>query len=257
MSPWDLMPLPAYSATQWAVLVVAMALAGVIKGAIGFGVPIVILSILTLALPVKEAIALTVLPAFAGNLAMMREGGRVREILARFWPLLLTKAVCVGAGAAVLAWIPTQSLFLILGVVIITFSLFGERLPRIRLQPRQEKLAGAMIGAVSGLLAGTTTIFGPPMIMYMTALRLDRATYVATIGTLWSITNVFMLIAFGGTALLTLPLALASLAVAPVLLAGYPVGKTLRQRPDEQMFRRLIMVGLLVSGGRLIVAALA
>lgn len=254
MSLWDI-PMPAYSPTQWAVLMGAVLLAGVIKGAIGFGVPIVTLSILTLAVPVKEAIALTVLPAFAGNLAMMREGGRVREILARFWPLLVTKAVCIGLGAMLLAWIPTRPLLIVLGVVIVTFSLFGERMPRLRLRPGQEKVVGAVLGAVTGLLAGTTTIFGPPVIMYMTALRLDRATYVAAIGTLWSVANVLMLIAFGATTLLTPPLVVASLAMAPVLLAGYPLGRALRQRLDDHLFRRLIMAGLLVAGGRLILVA--
>ncbi|KAA5606697.1 sulfite exporter TauE/SafE family protein [Roseospira marina] len=256
MSPLDLLPLPDYTLAQWSLVVAAFLLAGLIKGAIGFGVPIVVISLLTLALPVKDAIALVVVPAFAGNLLMMREGGRVREILARFWPLMTAKAICLGIGAAILATVPTRAILLVLGVVVITFSLFGERLPRLHLRPRQEKVAGALVGAVTGLLAGTTTIFGPPVVMYMTALRLDRATYVAAIGTLWSLTNVLTLVAFGATAVLTLPLFLASLPLAPVLLAGYPVGRWVRQRVDDRVFRRLVMAGLLVSGGRLLVVAL-
>nr|WP_246423530.1 sulfite exporter TauE/SafE family protein [Roseospira goensis] len=237
-------------------MTVAFLLAGLIKGAIGFGVPIVVISILTLVLPVKDAIALSVLPAFAGNLAMMREGGRVLEILGRFWPLLLTKVAGIALGAAILASVPTDALLLLLGGVIVTASLLGERLPRLRLRPRQEKVAGAVLGALTGLLAGTTTIFGPPIILYMTALRLDRATYVAAIGTLWSLTNVLTLVAFGAAAVLTLPLALASLAMAPVLLAGYPLGRRIREAVDDRLFRRLVMAGLLVSGGRLILMAL-
>lgn len=248
--------LPDYTLVQWAALLGAFWLAGVLKGAIGFGVPIVVISILTLVLPVREAVALTVIPAFAGNLAMMREGGRVGEILARFWPLLLAKAAGVAVGAVILASVPTDAILLVLGVVIITVSLSGERLPRVRLRPRQEKAAGAVIGGIAGLLAGTTTIFGPPIIIYMTALRLDRATYVAAIGTLWSVTNVIMLAAFGATALLSWPLVIAGVLMAPVLLAGYPAGRWIRRRVDDRLFRRLVMAGLLVSGGRLILVAL-
>jgi uncharacterized membrane protein YfcA len=250
------LPLPDYTVLQWGLVVLAFLMAGVIKGAIGFGVPIVVISILTLALPVKDAIALVVVPAFAGNLLMMREGGRVREILTRLWPMLLSQALFLALGAVILASVPTDAILLVLGVVVITFSAFSERLPRLRLRPRQEKAAGAALGAATGLLAGTTTIFGPPVIMYMTALRLDRATYVAAIGTLWSLTNVMMLLAFGATETLTLPLFLASLPLAPVLLAGYPAGRWVRRQVDDRMFRRLVMAGLLVSGARLIVVAL-
>ncbi|MQX35263.1 sulfite exporter TauE/SafE family protein [Roseospira navarrensis] len=255
MIPLADLPLPDYTLVQWGAVGIAFLLAGVIKGAIGFGVPIVVISILTLVLPVKDAIALVVVPAFAGNLLMMREGGRVREILARFWPLLLAKALCLGLGAVILASVPTDAILLVLGVVVVTVSLLSERLPRLHLRPGQEKVAGALLGAVTGLLAGTTTIFGPPVIMYMTALRLDRATYVAAIGTLWSVTNVMMLIAFGATDTLTLPLFIASLPLAPILLAGYPLGRWVRRRVDDRAFRRLIMAGLLVSGARLIVVA--
>jgi len=255
MTGWDAL-LPGYDAAQWAVIVAAFLSAGVIKGAIGFGVPLVVISLLSLVLPVKEAIALGVLPAFAGNLAMMREGGRVREILARFWPLLASQAVFMVLGAVLLARVSTQAILVLLGAVVITFTLFADRLPRLTLPPKQERAAGFALGAVTGLLAGTTTIFGPPTLMYMTALRLDRATYVAAIGTLWTITNLMMLAAFGATQLLTLPLLLASLPMAPVLLAGYPVGRWLRERIAETTFRRLIMAALFVSGTRLIVTGL-
>ncbi len=245
--------LPAYEAWQWAVIVLAALSAGIVKGAIGFGVPLVIISLLSLVLPVREAIALGVLPAFAGNLAMMREGGRVREMLGRFWPLLASQALFMVLGAVLLTRVPTQAILVLLGAVVISFTLVSGRLPRLSLAPRRERAAGLALGAITGLLAGTTTIFGPPTLMYMTALRLDRATYVAAIGTLWTITNVMMLIAFGATQILTLPLVLASLPMAPLLLAGYPLGRWLRLRVAETTFRRLVTAALFVSGARLII----
>ncbi|MBB4266906.1 sulfite exporter TauE/SafE family protein [Roseospira visakhapatnamensis] len=248
-------PWPDYAPMHWGVMVLAFALAGVIKGAIGFGVPIVTLSVLTLVLPVKEAIALTVLPALAGNLIMMREGGRVGAILARFWPLLAAKGVGLVVGALILASVPTRAILAVLGLVVVAFSLMGDRVPRLRLRPRQERVTGALVGAVAGLLAGTTTIFGPPIVAYMTALRLDKGTYVAAIGTLWSLTNVMTLAAFGAVAVLTGPLLVASVPLAAVLLGTYPLGRAVRRRVDEAMFRRLVRAGLLVAGARLLVLA--
>lgn len=255
MSGWEAL-LPDYTVWQWSMIVLAFLLAGAVKGAIGFGVPIIVISLLSVALPVREAIALGVLPAFVGNLAMMREGGRVREILARFWPLLLSQGVFMVIGAVLLTQIPTQAVLVLLGVVVITFTLSAGHLPTLTLRPRQEKAAGLGLGVITGLLAGTTTIFGPPTIMYMTALRLDRATYVAAIGTLWTLTNVMIMGAFGATEILTLPLLLASLPMAPVLMVGYPAGRWLRLRVAETTFRRLIMAGLFVSGARLIITGL-
>ena len=248
-------PWPEIALSHWGVMLLAFALAGVIKGAIGFGVPIVTISVLTLVLPVKDAIALTVLPALAGNLIMMKEGGRVGAVLARFWPLLAAKAVGLVVGALILASVPTRAVLAVLGIVVVAFSLMGDRVPRLGLRPGQERAAGALVGAVAGLLAGTTTIFGPPIIAYKTPLRLDKATYVAAIGTLWTLTNILTLAAFGAVAVLTAPLLVASVPMAAVLLGTYPLGRAVRQRVDETMFRRLVRAGLLVAGARLLVLA--
>ena len=74
----------------------AFALAGLVKGVIGLGLPTVAIGLLALMMAPAQAAALLVVPAFVTNV-WQAAGGRFAALFRRMWPLLL--GICAGTWA--------------------------------------------------------------------------------------------------------------------------------------------------------------
>jgi uncharacterized membrane protein YfcA len=98
-------------------------LAGVVKGISGIGVPLVGISLLSLLVPVPQAIALLPVPIVVVNAWQVLINGGFPGVCRRFASLLL--AMCVGTviGTALLASIDVLALLLAVGCVITVFAL--------------------------------------------------------------------------------------------------------------------------------------
>ena len=64
-------------------------LAGLTKGVIGLGLPTVSLAVLTAFFGLKDAIPLILIPSLVTNLLQAFSGPHLKELIKRFWSLLL------------------------------------------------------------------------------------------------------------------------------------------------------------------------
>ncbi|MEG0202205.1 MAG: sulfite exporter TauE/SafE family protein, partial [Comamonas sp.] len=66
-----------------AAAVAVFALAGLVKGVVGLGLPTVSMALLALFMPPAQAAALLLLPSLVSNVMQMRPTGMLRPLLAR------------------------------------------------------------------------------------------------------------------------------------------------------------------------------
>ena len=78
------------SALEVSVIALAFVMAGIAKGAIGMGLPPIALGIMSLALPLGEALALMVVPTIATNVWQAVAGHGFWRLMRRFWTMALT-----------------------------------------------------------------------------------------------------------------------------------------------------------------------
>ncbi|MEM6943618.1 MAG: TSUP family transporter, partial [Pseudomonadota bacterium] len=95
---------------------VAFFLGGLVKGGLGFGLPLVTISLLPLFLPLDLALAINALILPALNAWQARQSGRFGEVLRRFWPLALTLTLFLPLGAWFATGVDTRTLTLALGL---------------------------------------------------------------------------------------------------------------------------------------------
>src|SRR6185437_11158611 len=81
---------------QILVIAVAFIVAGTAKGAIGIGLPPIAIGIMTLALPLGDALAILTFPTLLTNVFQAFYGGRFLVLLRRFGPM---SALAGGLGA--------------------------------------------------------------------------------------------------------------------------------------------------------------
>ena len=123
--------------------------------------------------------------------------------------------------------------------------------PVLQVSPRSERRWGAAVGLVSGAMGGVSSLMGPLLITYLVALRLTREQFVGSISIIYIAGALPLYLSMAAFQLLGWPeVMMSGLALAP-MFAGVVIGKRLRHRVSESVFRWLLlgfltMVGLLL-----------
>lgn len=227
-------------------------LGGLIKGILGIGLPLVSVPLLSYLLPVPTAIAVLCLPILTSNSYQVRQGDRFLPAFRRFWPLLASLAVGVTLGAQLLVSLDAKRLSLTLGVMVIVFAVLNLLSPRLVVPARLESRTGPLVGLGAGLLGGVSGFFGPPVIMYLVALKLPKDAFVSTVAMafLSGSLPLYAVLLYHGV-LGAAELRLSAAALLPVM-AGVLLGQRLRRRVPAHLFSLLVLIALSLIGASLV-----
>lgn len=227
--------------------------AGVVKGVVGFAMPTILISGLTLFLPPEIALAGLILPTLATNgVQALRQGfAQAWASMKRFKAFLIAGAVLLIVSAQLVSTLSAEMMFLIIGVSITVFALiqiFGWQ-PHI---PEKSNVLEASIGAFAGFIGGMSGVWGPPTVAYLTAINTPKAEQMRVQGVIYGLGAVLLFFAHLKSGIVnaqTLPF--SALLVLPAVL-GMMVGFRLQDRIDQKQFKRLTLFVLLVGGVNLI-----
>lgn len=242
---------------MWSPEIVALVLgtffiAGLVKGVVGFGLPVVALALLANTIGLKSAIALITAPAILMNVYQAAVGGYFMQIVKRLWPLLLTATVCIWFGVSLLAAADGRIATGLLGMLLVLYS--GYSLARAQLKPPREWeiWATPLVGALSGIAYGFTGSLMVPGVIYLQALDLGRNMLVQALGLTFLLTTSALALSLSSHDLLGADLGLLSLATLIPAILGMVVGQRYRHRISEELFRKLFFWALLVAGAYMI-----
>ena len=239
-----------------AIVAAAFLLAGMVKGVVGMGLPTVALPVLTIALGLKEAIALIVVPALITNVWQGLVGGAFVVLLKRLWTLLAP--VCIGAwfGVGILAGADATLFSGLLGLLLCTYAAVSLATPQIPAPGRREWWLSPTVGGITGIVTGLTGTFVVPGVLYLQALGLSRDLLVQAMGISFTVATLALALGLRSHGLLPAELGLLSAAgVVPALL-GMLAGQQLRRRLSEARFRTIFFSALLLMGCYLAIRAI-
>jgi len=239
-------------AVTLALGVLTFLVAGTVKGTLGIGLPLVAVPLLATVLDLPTALALMVVPVLASNVMQAMQGRDQVATLRRFWPLLLTLIPCAVLAAQFVSSVDLRTGSLVLGAIVVLFSISQLIKVRFDIPVRRERWLNPVIGVVAGLLGGVSNLFGPPLIMYLVALRLEKDAFVTTIGLLFIVASLTLYSTLAVVGVVTFDNALASLVAALPVMAGVFLGTRLRNRIDQKVFERVLLVVLVLIGLNLI-----
>ena len=250
MSLWELSPAAFLFAA--AVLFAG----GMVKGILGIALPLVGIPLLTFIMPVQSAIAVMAAPVLMSNLQQLHQATGRRAILKRLWPLLVALVTGIVVGVHLLAGSDPEIILLLLAVAIVVFVAINFFAPRLVMPPRLEKPLGLLAGGVGGLFGGMTSIYGPPIILYVLSMRPSRETFIAYMAVILITGTIPLYSALAVYGILGWEEGLFSLLLVLPVLLGMALGRRLRGLIPEESFRLVIMLMLLVISANLVRKAL-
>jgi uncharacterized membrane protein YfcA len=225
--------------------IIAVFVAGVIKGLTGFGFSLAAVPILVLLLGPRTAIPIVIVLNALTNIGLylsVRESADLRRIR----PLIIAGIVSVPPGMALLLVLNASVLKAIIGCAICAFAL--AFLLGFKRRVRNEKRGLVVAGLVSGTLNGAISTGGPPVILFLSnqgdAKHPFRANLIAYFLFL-SLASVPIFIAGG---LVTFRVTRYALIFFPGLILGALAGNWILHRVPEKTFRMIALLVVLAAG---------
>ena len=231
-------------------VIAVFAIAGMIKGTIGLGLPAVSMGLLTIFISPFQAATLLIVPSMVTNFWQLFAEGHVLKLVRRFWPLLL--GIIVGSIWSIF---PTlghgefQSEALLGGMLALygLYGLFSKNMPNLA---PHEKWLSPIIGYLGGALTVATGVVVIPVVPYLQSLHLKRDDLVQSLGLAFTISTICLAVFLHQNPVEDIPIdyKMSLIALLPALV-GMWLGTKIRYRIPEQKFRKVFFCGLVVFGG--------
>ena len=245
------MSLPDIPTLTLVVILVAFIIGGMVKGALGGGLPAVGLPILVLQLEPAQAVVLFVAPVILSNIWQIKQAGQSLPAVKRFWPFLVTLVIGVWIGAGALTSLDPKTIALALGCLVIATTLAQVFIREVRVLKGRSGFINPIAGAAIGLCGGATGVF-TPVIVYFAALRLPKDLFVAQMAIAAMTGSIPLYLRLVAEDHLSwTQLGASFLALIPTGV-GLVIGFWIRDRISEETFRRAVLIGLVLLGGGLI-----
>lgn len=216
--------------------ILALALAGFVQGALGFGFGMVSMSLLPLFIFVKEAAPLVVI--FTLPIVLLVFYVHWRHCHWRdAWLLIIGCCIGIPVGVHLLAVAPEEIMLRILGAVLLSFSaqeLWSGWRGKQKFQT--PKWSGFPIGIFSGLLSGAFNTGGPPIVAYVYSQPWTKERIIATLQLIFTVSAFLRTgVMYHGGFFTTDVLHIALWAALPVMVTSLIGTRVLRKVPMEQM----------------------
>lgn len=235
-----------------AIVFAAFAAGGLLKGAVGAGAPLLAVPVMAITRDIQFAVAVFVLPNIVPNLWQYLQHRRRITAIRFAWIFALMGGLGAGIGTFALAdWNP-KVLMVGVGVVLSVYILFRLFNPAWTLALATASRFSIPIGLAAGMFQGATGLSAPISISFLSALRLEREDFIATISLFFIALGIGQLPAQLGLGIMT-PTRLTYSALALIPLMGFmPIGAWLGRRIPRVVFEKIILGVLGILAVRLI-----
>lgn len=229
-------------------------LSGIVKGAIGFAMPLIMVSGMGILLDPKLVVAGIILPIVVSNALQALRGGVAGAVSAMREYTLFIAVVCVMilVSAQFVTRIPSDTMLLVLGVPVTILCAIQIAGVRFHIPPHRRAPASVIAGFLAGALGGLAGTWGPPTVLYLVAVDTPKARQIVVQGVIYGLGSVMLLAGHLRSGLLnaeTWPF--SGLLLAPALL-GMFVGFKLQDRIPQSTFRMVTLWVLLIAGLNLV-----
>ncbi len=237
--------IAGFSLLQIAVALGAALGASFVRGLTGFGMAILLVPILALALPPVEAVVLANWLSLFIGLTEIRT--LVHEAERTAW--VIGAAVVLTTPLGLWALFVTTPDIARVVIALIAFSAFLAILLPRRGSAVPGRLVTGGVGVLSGLMTGYAGMPGPPVVPYYAGRALPRATAKASMQLLFTIAASAGIASAVWLGILRWELPLFALVMLPVIIGGNRLGAKVSGRISDPLWRGC--VGLVLGAAAL------
>ena len=216
----------------------AVLLGGTVQGCVGFGFGMIALTPLLFLLSPREAVPMLMMLSLLNTVPIAfsnRDKIRPRVVA----PLFAGALVGVPIGIAAILYLDGPVFRTLVGVLLVSFAAvlatgWSYPLPR-------PALASLPIGFASGIMNGSTSMGGPPVILFLANQSVPKDVFRTNIVAYFSCTNVFSIALVTSQGMIDGEMLARTALFAPLLIGGTYAGSRIARVTSEKLFRSITL----------------
>ena len=239
--------LEYFEIITFVVILCSVFFGGIVKGSVGIGMSMFSVPLIAFILPPTKAMMLLCFPVIVTNFIQMDIKRGISN--SRFFPMFITLFLGILIGGKLILSLNLKTISIIIALTIIIFTSFNFLGLNLNwLKPKYEKIISIFIGFFSGILGGVSTFYAPPIITFLVSLNLAKENFIRTTATMYFLASIplYSSLIFHGLGNFY-DLLVSLIITAPALLGQY-LGTKIRVRLSNEIFRKTILVILIIIG---------
>jgi uncharacterized membrane protein YfcA len=235
-----------------AAVVCSLIVAGLLKGTIGVGMPVVALPLLSLFIDIKSAAMLLSMPLIFSNVPQALEGGKTGRCLMQLMPVFLGMIPGLFLGVRVLLALDANVAKIIAGLVLMGVAGVTLLAPKLQIQSRWALPAGITFGFFGGILGGIAAMAGPLVFIFLLAKGLRGMAFTKEASLYLVVSSGFLAILLTASRQFSwLDVSVSTAATLPVVLGMY-AGQHMRDKIAPETFKKLVLIAVIAAGADLL-----
>ncbi|OUD09465.1 hypothetical protein BVC71_06335 [Marivivens niveibacter] len=233
---------------------VVTVIAGTVKGAIGFAMPLIMISGLSILIDPKLVVAGIILPIVLTNILQVTKGGlkNAWDALMEYRTYVILVCIMILITSQFVAYVSADMMLLGLGVIVTVLCAIQIAGVRVEIPPHRRKVGSVIAGILSGILGGFSGTWGPTTVLYLVAVDTPKAKQFSVQGVVYGAGAVMLLIGHLKSGILNAQTVPFSLALIPPGVLGMWIGFKIHDRIDQVLFRKATLWVLLIAGINLV-----
>lgn len=215
----------------------------------GSGLALVAMPLLIGVLPTLQAATLVSLMSITTQVIMLMRYYRALTFHG-LWRLILGALVGIPIGIFALARLDQRLILTVLGIFLIAYSLYGLFAPKI--PPIKNPNWAYAFGLISGLLHGAYNTGGPPYVIYGVSQQWSPPQFKCNLQVLLMVNTSSVVVAHIAAGHVTVDVLGNYLIALPMILLGAFTGFILDRYIDDRVFRKIVLIVLLVIGVKML-----
>ena len=234
------------------IVIIIGFIAGIVKGIIGFALPMILITGLSVFIPIEQALASLILPTIITNFIQSFTISK-----SSFFTTIINYKVFLFFSSIFLI-LSSQfyllfSAELIMGFIgIILFAYTFSQILGFQLKFTNNDFLTVIIGSINGVLGGISGIWGPLTVSYLMSLKIEKNEQIKVQGIMYSLGSILLLIGHLYSGIFNKYTFSLSIALVPLCIAGLFIGSIIRNKIKQNTFKNFTLIMILIASINLI-----
>ncbi len=231
--------------TPWILASCAVLFAAFVRGLSGFGFALILAPLLLLLLNPVAVVVTNLFLGFFSHIGIVLWSLKRIE-LKRIYPMLASSLPGIPLGVCIINVAAPSLLKIVIGAVIIAFAI--PMAIGFRRTINNERLGSGIAGFLSGILASSTSLGGPPIVLFMHNQGWSKQAIHPSLAAYFMLLTTFALIALYVSNQVHVETIATAASLLPAMLIGVIVGVRTFDRTDSRLFQRL-SIAIVIGAG--------
>ena len=229
------------------IIIIIGFIAGIVKGIVGFALPMILITGLSVFIPIEQALASLILPTIITNFiqSFTISKSSFFTTIINYKVFLFFSSIFLILSSQFYLLFSAESIMGFIGIILFAYT-FSQILG-FHLKFTNNQFLTVIIGSVNGVLGGISGIWGPLTVSYLMSLKIEKNEQIKVQGIIYSLGSILLLIGHLYSGIFNKYTFSLSIALVPLCIAGLFIGSIIRNKIKQNTFKTFTLIMILIA----------